>query len=85
MKISFSKQSLKDLAKLDKKIEKAFYKKLRIFTENKKDLSLNLHALKGEYLGKFSFNVTGDFRCIVVFLGDDLVVVNRISSHSNLY
>ncbi len=85
IQIQYTKQALKDLAKLDKKIENLFYKRLEIFMSDPGNSILNIHPLKGKYLGKFSFNVSGDFRCVFISFSDDIAIIHNIGTHSQLY
>lgn len=85
MQILSSKDFKKKMLKLDPKIRALFHRKLNIFLQDPSSRILNIHDLKGEYLGHKSFNVTGDFRAIYKMLDAGTVYFVDIDTHSNLY
>ena len=85
MRISFHRSFEKKFKKLDAKVKKAFYLKLKLFAMNAFHQELNNHALKGKYLGYRSINVTSDIRAIFSFLSEDSAEFDDIDNHSNLY
>lgn len=46
---------------------------------------LNIHGLRGSYAGKYSFNVTTDYRVIFAYESDNVATLIDIDTHSNLY
>ena len=84
MKIERHRLFRKGYKKLPRQVQLAFQERVALFVQNKYDPILHNHALSGEYLGKRSFNVTGDYRVIFVEQ-EDLVVLYLIGTHSELY
>ena len=85
MKIFLHKQFEKKFKKFNLKIQRAFYRKLELFSTNAFHPELNNHALKGRYTGYRSINITGDIRAIFIFLSEDSVEFDDIDNHNNLY
>ncbi len=85
MRVLSSKAFQKKALKISPKMLALFHKKLRIFLEDPRARVLNIHDLKGEYVGHKSFNVSGDFRAIYKMLDKDTVYFVDIDNHSNLY
>ena len=86
MIIHFKKQFKKSLSKFHKKIQIKAKRTICSFTDNPFLKELNNHALKGEYLGMRSINVTGDIRIILVEHNNyELVEILDIGTHSKLY
>lgn len=84
MNISSNKDFNKDYKKLPKKIQEKFKERVLLFEKDQFDPVLNNHALKGEYSGYRSINVTGDIRAIFKITGEEVIFI-AIDSHSNLY
>jgi addiction module RelE/StbE family toxin len=84
MDIEFHKKFKKSLNKKDIKIEKKFFKILKIFQEDQFHYSLNNNALTGKFKGIRSINITGDIRAHYHESKDKIVFLN-IGSHSELY
>jgi addiction module RelE/StbE family toxin len=85
MNVRFHKKFEKKFAKLPKKIQDKFYTRLKIFTKNPYDSTLNNHPVDPEYPGWRSINITGDYRALFDIVSDDLIVFMIIGSHSELY
>ncbi len=85
MEVIYSKYFLKDFKKLPKEIQDKFEKRLSIFIEDHYNSVLNIHGLRGAFAGKYSFNVTADYRVIFAYESDGVVVFITIDTHSNLY
>ena len=64
MQVFFHKRFEKQFAKLTHRTQLRFKGKLKQFYINPLDSSLNNHALKGEFLGQRSINVTPDIRAV---------------------
>ena len=84
MYIDYHKSFKKSLKKQSKNIQEKFFEKLEIFMENQFHHSLNNHALKGEFLGFRSFDVTGDVRVHYKETVYGIILIN-IGTHSQLY
>lgn len=84
MKIKLHKNFQKHYLKLTTSQQKRFKERRDIFIQDEYNSILNNHALKGEYLGYRSINITGDLRLIYKKESDELIFV-AIDSHSNLY
>lgn len=81
-KKSFDKAYAKLPLKLRQKIDCA----LVIFVENPWETVLNNHALKGDYLGLRSINVTGDVRILFKEQDNHIeIVLVDVGKHSQLY
>ncbi|MBI2611505.1 type II toxin-antitoxin system mRNA interferase toxin, RelE/StbE family [Candidatus Gottesmanbacteria bacterium] len=64
MKVQFSKLFLKRYKKADVRIRHSIDKQIRLFRKDPTESSLNNHALKKEYEGLRSIDITGDYRAI---------------------
>lgn len=84
MKITLHKTFQKHYLKLTPSQQKKFKERGNLFLQDEFNPTLNNHALKGNYLGYRSINVTGDLKVIFKKNGDDVVFV-AIGSHSKLY
>jgi mRNA-degrading endonuclease YafQ of YafQ-DinJ toxin-antitoxin module len=85
MEIIYSKYFVKKYKLLQKNIQKKFEERLQIFTEDHYNSILNVHSLRGPYAGKYSFNVTADYRVIFAYESDGVTTLIDIDTHSNLY
>lgn len=84
MKISYSKNFIKQAKKLPNKVQIALQSKLKLFAEDPLDSRLRNHALKGEYKSYRSIDITGDFRALYL-TRDDEAVFDVVGTHSQLY
>lgn len=84
MELDFHKSFVKDIAKFSSKIQKQAEIRINLFLEDKFHPLLNYHALKGDYKGYFSINVTADVR-ILFYIEDQTMYLIRIGTHSQLY
>ena len=64
MRAQVSPRLREKLKKVDVRIRRRFYERIRIFEKSNLDFILNNHALKREYKGYRSINVTADWRAI---------------------
>ena len=85
MILNFHKIFKKQIHKLPKRIQEQFVKRMHLFLDNPFEQMLNNHALKGEFEGKRSFNITGDIRVIYEEIDADTVLFLMIGTHSELY
>ena len=74
------------MRKADKKIQSAFFERLRLFEDNPFYPMLDNHRLTGKYEGCRSINITGDWRAIFrEFENYGLVSFETLGTHSQLY
>ncbi len=85
MRVNFSHSFLKKLDKSPEKIRERFEERLGIFVENPFTSELSNHALQGNFAGRRSINITGDWRAIYKKVGEDDVCFVAIGTHSQLY
>ena len=85
MQIDYSKNFLKQYAKLPKKLQIQTDKKLLLWQNNPSNPQLRDHALDGKYQGYRSINITGDVRALYTKTGNTIVIFGFIGSHSQLY
>lgn len=88
MLIKFEKKFNKQYQKADSKIKTAFKARLKLFKDNPLNPLLDNHLLIGNYLGKRSINITGDWRAIYSESeeeGNKIVVFYLLGTHSQLY
>lgn len=74
----------KSFKKKDKFIQKKALERIKLFIEDPFNFLLNNHALTGEYEGKRSFNVTGDYRIIFYHVDENAVILSDIGTHPEL-
>ncbi len=85
MRIRYSKQFVKQLAKQPPKVQKALKIRLLLFEEDIANPLLRNHLLQGKLKGYYSINVTGDVRALDQIVGDELYLYDMIGTHSQLY
>lgn len=85
MRIVFGRKFKKQYAKLSPKLQNQCDERLRLFMVDKYHPRLRLHPLKGEFLGCFSMDITGDFRIVFEAQSNDVVLLIAIGTHSELY
>lgn len=85
MQIIYSKYFTKRYLKLPQDIQAKFKNRLKIFIENPSNGILNIHGLRGEYAGKYSFNINANYRVIFEYETEDIVLLIDIGTHSELY
>ncbi len=85
MRIAKAKQFEKQYKKLPAKLQKQFADRLVLFLDDKRHPLLNVHSLKGEYTGLWSFNVTADIRVVFDDSHKEVLILVAIGSHSELY
>jgi len=84
MDVEFHKSFEKSLKKQTKNVQNSFARTFRIFLQDPFHYSLNNHALKGNYLGRRSINVTGDVRAIYK-IKTNYIIFMEIGTHAQLY
>ena len=85
MTINYSKTFMKLFDKSPQHIRKAIVERIKCFEANPYDPILNNHALKGEFLGRRSINITGDWRAIYENKPNDEAFFILFGTHSELY
>ncbi len=88
MRAQASKQLLEKLKKLNVRIRNSFFEKIKIFEENYQNPILNNHALKREYQGYRSINITADYRALYkeITEGDQTIAYFvLLGTHEELY
>lgn len=84
MKISFSKDFIKQAEKLSPKLRLQLYEHITLFCNNPLNPKLRNHALKGKYSAYRSINITGDYRALYLQREDE-AIFDKIGTHSQLY
>ena len=84
MRIKLHKNFEKGYKKLTQAEKKKFKERRNLFLQDEFNPILNNHALKGNYLGYRSINVTGDLR-VIYKREENLAIFVAVDSHSNLY
>jgi len=84
MRISYSKNFVKQSKKLSPKLRQKLVTRVSLFVANPLDPQLRNHALKGKFKQYRSIDVTGDYRALYL-LRDNEVVFDIIDTHSQLY
>ena len=82
---NYSSNFKKSSRKLPKNIADKFYERLELLQQDKFNPILNNHKLSGEYEGRSSINITGDYRLIFEFLNENIIKLVDIGTHSELY
>ena len=86
MTIEYSDEFHKQYQKAPPKIQNAVDKRTALFTKDPFHPLLNNHLLKGQYQGKRSINITGDWRAIFREVGNyQFVIFEILGTHSQLY
>lgn len=85
MRITTTKKFDKQFRKQPQKIQKEFSNRIELFLIDLYNPILNTHKLSGELKDLWSFNVSGDIRVVFDKSFGDVVVLEAIGSHSELY
>ncbi len=85
MHIERSRRFDKDFSKQPKKIQARFYERIGLFATDQNHPLLRVHALAGDLLGCYSFNITADVRVIFEYHASDTVRLLAIGTHAQLY
>lgn len=85
MRITTTKKFDKQFKKQPQKIQKEFANRIALFLDDTHNPLLNTHKLSGKMEELWSFNVSGDIRVIFDKSFDDVVVLEAIGSHGELY
>lgn len=84
MKISYSKNFIKQSKKLNPKHRNKLIDRIKIFAENPMNPQIRDHALMGRYKEYRSIDITGDMRALY-YMRDDEVIFDIVGTHSQLY
>jgi addiction module RelE/StbE family toxin len=80
-----SDQFKKSTRSFSLKIQDKIETRLNLFVIDTYNDVLNNHPLHGEYLGCRSINITGDIRLIYREIGENIILLLDIGTHSQLY
>jgi addiction module RelE/StbE family toxin len=85
MRVTTTKKFDKQFKKQPQKIQKEFAKRIELFLVDIHSPILNTHKLSGKLQDLWSFNVSGDIRVVFDKSFGEIVVLEAIGSHSELY
>lgn len=83
--VLFSKKFNKQFKKLSPAIQSRFAARLSVWSREPMNHKLNHHVLTGKLAGFHSINVGGDLRALYREYDNNIVVFERIGTHSQLY
>lgn len=75
----------KKFVRLTLKLKEKFKERRNLFLEDPFHSLLDNHQLTGDRIGQWSINITGDWRAVYIFSGDNMVIFIDIDTHGNLY
>ena len=84
MKISFSRNFIKQARKLNPELRTKIQEKMELFSSNPIHPSLRNHQLRGKYKNYRSIDITGDLRVLYLQRGDE-AIFDTVGTHSQLY
>lgn len=84
MKISYTKNFIKNSRKLPSTVRERLIGKIVIFSNTPLHYQLRNHALKGKYKEYRSIDITGDYRALYYVVEDEAIFV-MVGTHSELY
>lgn len=84
MKISYSKNFIKQAKKLPAPVRKTLLERITLFTINPFHPLLSDHPLKGKFKEYRSINITGNYRALYLLRGDE-AIFDQVGTHSQLY
>ena len=84
MRISYSKNFIKQSKKLTISQREKVRQRIRLFIKDPLHPSLRNHALKGKYKDYCSINITGDIRALYLKHKNE-IIFDTIGTHSQLY
>jgi len=79
------RKAFKKRINVDEQLEKLFWRKMEVFSNNPYEPSLRTHKLSGDLEGLWSFSITYDIRVIFKFLDKNKVLLIDIGSHEEVY
>jgi mRNA-degrading endonuclease YafQ of YafQ-DinJ toxin-antitoxin module len=82
-----TKKFKKQVSVLDIKAKNKLFDRLRLFSEDRNNGLLNIHPLRGNLIGFYSFSVSGDIRVHFVWKNKKKtkVLLVGIGTHSEMY
>lgn len=84
MKITYSKEFIKQAEKLPAKLQLQLFERISLFSDNPLHPRLRNHPLKGKHAVYRSINITGDYRALYL-QKEDKAIFDKIGTHSQLY
>jgi addiction module RelE/StbE family toxin len=84
MRITYSKEFIKQAEKLPSKLQHQLYEHIKLFRDNPLHPKLRNHALKGKHSVYRSINITGDYR-VLYLQSEGEAIFDKIGTHSQLY
>jgi addiction module RelE/StbE family toxin len=84
MPLRFARCFVRQHRKLPAEIRSKVDERLRLFVRDQSHVSLNNHALRGEWLGCRSINITGDYRAIYEPCPNEAHFI-AVGTHHELY
>jgi addiction module RelE/StbE family toxin len=84
MVVSYSKNFLKQYAKLQPKTRLKTDRRILLWQSNPLHQDLRNHALKGKYKGYRSIDITGDIRALYLSNNEE-VIFDGLGTHAQLY
>jgi len=84
MKITYSKEFVKQAEKLSTKLQLQLYEHITLFRDNPLHPRLRNHALRGRYSLYRSINITRDYRALYL-QSENEAIFDKIGTHSQLY
>lgn len=84
MKISYSKNFIKQAKKLDPKLRRKLQLRIQRFIQNPLSPELRNHQLKGKFKDYRSIDITGDIRALYLQRGEE-AIFDAVGTHSQLY
>ena len=85
MIIGFHKKFIKGYRRLSPKLQEAVDDKIRLFSADPMNETLNNHALTAEYECYRSINITGDYRALYRMVSKNEAVFVLIGTHAQIY
>lgn len=84
MKITYSKDFIKQAEKLTPKLRIQLYEHIKLFRDNPLHPKLRNHAFKGRYSVYRSISITGGYRALYLQKENE-AIFDKIGTHSQLY
>jgi proteic killer suppression protein len=79
------KRSYRKRIKKDEERRRRFWRRMDLFLASPFSPQLRTHKLSGKLEGRWAFSVDDDCRVVVVFIGEDKVLLIDIGSHDEVY
>ena len=85
MVIQYTFKFKKQYQKLPPKFQSQFDDRLKLFLFDPTNPKLKTHPLKGNFLGYWSMNISGDLRALYLVRDNHIIIFALIGTHSQLY